>query len=98
MKKNKLVSLFVGAFALVGSAGVMAASGMTGSDDFSHAKDTASGWLVGDLGIAIATAGGIWGMIAAVAGNIKMAGLGVGIAAVAALSAPVISSIFGAVI
>ncbi|MBE0468229.1 MAG: pili assembly chaperone [Methyloprofundus sp.] len=94
LKKTLKVVLSIG---LMSPALVMAASG-TGGTEFVHAKNTATAWLTGDLGIAIATAGGIWGMIAAVAGNIKMAGLGVGIAAVAALSAPVIETIFTATI
>lgn len=75
-----------------------AAGGGGGGAEFATARTTSSDWLTGDLGITIATAGGIWGLIASVAGNIKMAGLGVGIAAVAALSAPLIPTIFGAVI
>jgi hypothetical protein len=70
----------------------------SGSTDFSNAKDTVQDWITGDLGVTIATAGGIWGMIAAVAGNIKMAALGVGIAAVAALTTPVIDTLFTATI
>lgn len=83
---------------LVAMFPILAVAGTGGGSEFTEAKNKATDWLEGDLGITIATAGGIWGMIAAVGGNIKMAALGLGIAAVAALSSTGISAVFGAVI
>lgn len=96
--KNKLKILVLAGVSLTPIGAMAAAGGGGGGTEFSGAKATATGWATGDLGMTIATAGGIWGMISAVGGNIKMAGLGVGIAAVAALSIPIIESVFGAVI
>jgi hypothetical protein len=85
---------------LVLAAGASASTGMTASTgaEFGSVKTTTQGWALGDLGIAIATAAGIFGTVNAVGGNIKMAAIGIGVAFLGAFSPSVIESIYGATI
>lgn len=104
LSKSYLLSFFgVMAAALVPhvalAAGAATLSGVTpDTASFSTAKTTAQSWAVGDLGIAIATVGGIMGTIGAVGGNVKLAASGVAIAALGAFTPGMIQSVYGAVI
>ena len=80
------------------AAGSASVTGATNSADFTGAKQQVQGWALGDLGIAASTVGGLFGLFNAIAGNIKMAATGMGIAFLGAFSPSIIENIYSAVI